>query len=152
MWYGAVLSQQQEGIEQVIAYGSHTLTKSERNYSTTRKELLALVYFLQHFRCYLLGHSFVVRTDHSTHMAQAVRVSLLGGWSSCRSLNSKQNTGQESNIATLMLSLSYIRYQRLLFTVLKCLPWSVLGLCHGPVKSCNRLRQQILHLVLSWLG
>ena len=62
---GAVLSQRQEGIERVIAYGSRTLTKSERNYSTTHKELLALVYFVQHFRCYLLGHPFIVRTDHA---------------------------------------------------------------------------------------
>ena len=61
---GAVLSQRQEGIEWVIAHGSRTLTKSERNYSTTCKELLALVYFLQHFHCYLLGQPFMVRTDH----------------------------------------------------------------------------------------
>ena len=62
---GAVLSQRQEGIEQDIAHGSRTLTKSERNYSTTCKELLALVYFLQHFHCYLLGQPFMVRTDHT---------------------------------------------------------------------------------------
>lgn len=61
---GAVLSQRQEGIERLIAHGSRTLTKSERNYSTTCKELLALVYFLQHFHCYLLGQPFMVRTDH----------------------------------------------------------------------------------------
>ena len=63
---GAVLSQVQEGVERVVAYGSRTLTKSEKNYSTTRKELLALVYFLKHFRCYLLGKLFLVRTDHAS--------------------------------------------------------------------------------------
>ena len=42
------------------------LTKSERNYCVTRKELLALVYFLRHFRPYLLGRQFLVRTDHAT--------------------------------------------------------------------------------------
>ena len=62
---GAVLSQCQDGIERVIGYGSRSLTKAERNYSTTRKELLAMVYFLRHFRCYLLGRPFVVRTDHA---------------------------------------------------------------------------------------
>ena len=62
---GAVLSQNQCGIERVIAYGSRTLTKSERNYCVTRRELLALVYFLRHFRSYLLGRPFVVRTDHA---------------------------------------------------------------------------------------
>ena len=62
---GAVLSQNQDGVERVISYGSRTLTKSERNYCVTRKELLALVYFLRHFRPYLLGRQFLVRTDHA---------------------------------------------------------------------------------------
>ncbi|THD19534.1 KRAB-A domain-containing protein [Fasciola hepatica] len=61
---GAVLSQNQNGIERVIAYGSRCLNKHERNYCTTRKEMLALVYFLSHFRHYLLGKEFIVRTDH----------------------------------------------------------------------------------------
>ena len=39
---GAVLSQVQNGCEQVIAYASRTLNKAERKYETTRKELLAM--------------------------------------------------------------------------------------------------------------
>ena len=62
---GAVLSQSQDGVERVIAYGSRALTKSERNYCVTRRELLALVYFMQYFKCYLLGKPFTVRTDHA---------------------------------------------------------------------------------------
>ena len=61
---GAVLSQKQ-GVERVIAYGSRSLTKAERNYSATRRELLALVYFMRHFRSYLIGRPFIVRTDHA---------------------------------------------------------------------------------------
>ena len=61
---GAVLSQHQDGVERVIAYGSRAPTKSERNYCVTR-ELLALVYFMQYFKCYLLGKPFTVRTDHA---------------------------------------------------------------------------------------
>ena len=61
---GAVLSQVQEGKECVIAYASRSLTKSERNYCVTRRELLAVVTFLQHFRPYLLGAPFTIRTDH----------------------------------------------------------------------------------------
>ena len=39
---GAVLSQKQGEVERVIAYGSRSLTKAERNYCATRRELLAL--------------------------------------------------------------------------------------------------------------
>ncbi|CAC5378800.1 unnamed protein product [Mytilus coruscus] len=51
---GAVLSQVQEGQEKVIAYGSRTLNKAERNYCVTDKELLALRYFIEYYRQYLL--------------------------------------------------------------------------------------------------
>ena len=64
---GAVLSQvQPDGSEAVVAYASRTLTKPERNYCVTRKELLAVIYFIEHFRPYILGNSFILRTDHSS--------------------------------------------------------------------------------------
>lgn len=63
---GAVLSQIQDGKEKVIAYGSRTLTKSERNYCITRREMLALVYFIKHFKHYLIGREFILRTDHGS--------------------------------------------------------------------------------------
>ena len=62
---GAVLSQDQNGTEVVIAYASRTLTKPERNYDVTRRELLAAVFGFKTFRQYLLGRRFVIRTDHS---------------------------------------------------------------------------------------
>ena len=62
---GAVLSQcQTDGTERVIAYGSRSLQPPERNYCATRLEMLALVDFIDHFRYYLLGRKFLVRTDH----------------------------------------------------------------------------------------
>ena len=64
---GAVLSQRgADGLEHVIAYASRSLTKCERNYCTTRKEMLALVHFVKYFKHYLLGKHFVVRTDHES--------------------------------------------------------------------------------------
>ena len=63
---GAVLSQEYDGSERVVAYASRTLNKSERKYSVTRKELLAVVVFTQHFRTYLLGQPFKLRTDHGS--------------------------------------------------------------------------------------
>ena len=63
---GAVLSKKQGGAERVFAYSSRTLTKAERKYCVTRKELLALVTYVKVFRHYLYGREFTVRTDHSS--------------------------------------------------------------------------------------
>ena len=46
---GAVLSQIQEGKEQVIAYYSKSLAPPERNYCVTRRELLLVVKAMKHF-------------------------------------------------------------------------------------------------------
>ena len=62
---GAVLSQVQDGAERVIAYASRKLSRPEFNYCVTRKELLAVVYYVKAFRMYLLGRPFLIRTDHS---------------------------------------------------------------------------------------
>ena len=62
---GAVLSQvQSDGTERVVAYGSRSLNEHERNYCTTRLEMLALVTYVDHFRYYLAGCKFLLRTDH----------------------------------------------------------------------------------------
>ena len=62
---GAVLSRNQDGAEVVIAYASRTLSRPESNYDVTKRELLAIIFGLKTFRQYLLGRSFVIRTDHS---------------------------------------------------------------------------------------
>ena len=63
---GAVLSQVQEGVERVIGYYSKTLSPPERNYCVTRRELLAVVKAVGHFRPYLYGRRFKLRTDHAS--------------------------------------------------------------------------------------
>ena len=63
---GAVLSQQFKEGERVIAYASRTLTKAERQYCATRKEMLALVWGIRQFRPYLYGRTFRARTDHNS--------------------------------------------------------------------------------------
>lgn len=61
---GAVLSQEQDGQEHVIAYASKKMSNNEINYCVTRKELLAVYTFVKQFRHYLLGSRFLIRTDH----------------------------------------------------------------------------------------
>ncbi|KAL5004549.1 hypothetical protein ScPMuIL_018005, partial [Solemya velum] len=63
---GAILSQLHEGEEKVISYYSTTHSAPERRYSVTRKELLAVIKAIKHFRHYLYGREFVLRTDHAS--------------------------------------------------------------------------------------
>lgn len=61
---GAVLSQGEIGKDKPIAFASRTLNKSEKNYSTTDREILACVWATAHFRPYLYGRKFTILTDH----------------------------------------------------------------------------------------
>ena len=61
---GGVLSQLQDGEEKVIAYAS-TLNPAKQQYCTTKRELLAVVTFMKHFKHYLLGQKFIIRTDRA---------------------------------------------------------------------------------------
>ena len=63
---GAVLSQCKGGDEHVIAYASRALTPAEKNYSTTEKECLAIVWTVHYWRTYLLGQQLDVVTDHQS--------------------------------------------------------------------------------------
>ncbi|CAM8987102.1 unnamed protein product [Rhodiola kirilowii] len=62
---GAVLGQKIEKKAGVIYYASRTLDPAQRNYSTTEKELLAVVFALEKFRPYLLGAKVIVYSDHA---------------------------------------------------------------------------------------
>ena len=63
---GGVLSQVQDGTERVIAYASKTLCHSRQRYCVTYRELYAVVTFVKHFRHFLWGRKFLIRTDHSS--------------------------------------------------------------------------------------
>ena len=49
----------------MVYYVSKTLNEAQRNYTTTEKELLAVVYALDKFQSYLIGSDIVIFTDHS---------------------------------------------------------------------------------------
>ena len=70
---GAVIMQEQlvkqkdgtsKNLEVVIAYASKALNQAEQHYSAYKKELLGIVYALNHFRYYIQGKRFLVCTDH----------------------------------------------------------------------------------------
>ncbi|XP_059650487.1 uncharacterized protein LOC132296295, partial [Cornus florida] len=62
---GAVLGQRVDKLPHVIYYASKTLCNAQLNYTTTEKELLAVVYALDKFRSYLLGSKVIVFSDHA---------------------------------------------------------------------------------------
>ncbi|CAM8908302.1 unnamed protein product [Rhodiola kirilowii] len=62
---GAVLGQKVDKKPVVIYYASRTLDVAQKNYSTTEKELLAVVFALEKFRSYLLCTKVVVYSDHA---------------------------------------------------------------------------------------
>ncbi|GFV21372.1 retrovirus-related Pol polyprotein from transposon 297 [Trichonephila clavipes] len=63
---GAVLSQEIDGQGCVIAYFRKCLSKPERNYCVTRKELLTMVKAVEHFHPHLCVRRFLQRTDHAS--------------------------------------------------------------------------------------
>lgn len=62
---GACLLQgESPSAERPIEYASRLLTSAERNYSTTEREALAVVWAVERFRGYIDGHQVCVRSDH----------------------------------------------------------------------------------------
>jgi len=53
------------GMERVIAYNGRCLNQAERNYSTTDRELLAIIKGVKKYQCYLYGKKFTIHVDHS---------------------------------------------------------------------------------------
>ncbi|GJY41252.1 reverse transcriptase domain-containing protein [Tanacetum coccineum] len=62
---GAVLGQRKTKHFQLIHYASKTMTEAQAHYTTTEKELLAVVYAFEKFRPYLVLSKSIVYTDHS---------------------------------------------------------------------------------------
>ncbi|XP_027171986.1 uncharacterized protein LOC113771612 [Coffea eugenioides] len=62
---GAVLGQRVGKAAHAIYYASRALNGAQLNYSTTEKELLAVVFALEKFRSYLLGAKVIIFSDHA---------------------------------------------------------------------------------------
>jgi len=62
---GAVLTQEKQGEEHPICYFSQKLSASERKYSVTERECLAVIRAIEKFRGYVEGVKFTVFCDHA---------------------------------------------------------------------------------------
>ena len=62
---GAVLGQRQGKVFHYIYYASKTLIDAQINYTTTKKELLAVEFTFDKFQAYLVGAKVIVYTDHT---------------------------------------------------------------------------------------
>ena len=63
---GAVLGQKAEKVFKAIYYANKTFNEAQENYSTTEKEMLAIVFACENFRPYILGSHVIIHTDHAT--------------------------------------------------------------------------------------
>nr|GEX18830.1 DNA-directed DNA polymerase [Tanacetum cinerariifolium] len=64
---GAVLGKRHEKHFKPIHYASKMMNDAESNYTTTEKEMLAVVYAFEKFWSYLIMNKSIVHTDHSAH-------------------------------------------------------------------------------------
>ncbi|GKF36664.1 reverse transcriptase domain-containing protein [Tanacetum coccineum] len=62
---GAVLGQRRDGKFKPIYYANKTLNNAQEHYTTTEKELIAVVFSFDKFRQYLILSKTIVYTDHS---------------------------------------------------------------------------------------
>ena len=81
---GAVLGQRVEGKLYVVSYARKTFNAEQRNYTTTEKELLAVVYALDEFRSYhIIQHSNIYSQN------RIPRLGLLDGFHCYKSSTSR---------------------------------------------------------------
>ena len=62
---GAVLGQKADKMFRVIYYANKTFNEAQENYSTTEKEMLAMVFACEKFRPYILGSHVIIHIDHA---------------------------------------------------------------------------------------
>jgi transposase InsO family protein len=80
---GAVLYQVIDGRTNYIAFASRALHSGEKSYGATKRELLAVVNALKHFRYYLFGKRFKLYTDHKALTCihtQKTTNQMINGW------------------------------------------------------------------------
>jgi len=69
---GAVLQQEQDGLLRVIGYAFKAFTGTKKRYCIIQKEFAAMVFGLKHYCLYILGRTFVIRTDCPEQVHQTI--------------------------------------------------------------------------------
>ena len=92
----------------MVYYARKTLNEAQRNYTSTEKELLAVVYALDKFQAYLVGSDIIVFTDHSAlnncSPNKMLRLGLSSGFSYCKGLTCKSEI---KRVWKMLLSITY---------------------------------------------
>ena len=87
---GAVLGQRVDKKLNVIHYASKTLDNAQRNYATTEKEILAVVFACDRFIPYIIDSKVTIHTDHAAIKylmeKKAVKPRLINGFSCYKNL------------------------------------------------------------------
>ena len=89
---GAALPQVQDKEEKVFEYFSSVLSKPEKNYCATRKQLLAIVRAFKRFHIYLYEREFLVIRDHAAPTWLLQKDKWLHGLHDSNSITSRFNT------------------------------------------------------------
>ena len=75
---GALMQEKTIGYLQPIYYASKSMSKTEKNYNTTEREALGIIYAVAKFRHYLLGNKFVLHVDHQALVYIVNKASIVG--------------------------------------------------------------------------
>lgn len=62
---GAVLMQEDTGVERPVVYASHKLHPAETQYATIEREGLTIQWAIEHFHYYVMGQEFKLAMDHA---------------------------------------------------------------------------------------
>ncbi|GJX21250.1 reverse transcriptase domain-containing protein, partial [Tanacetum coccineum] len=93
---GAVLGQRKDKHFHPIHYASKTMTGAQLHYTTTEKEMLAVVYALEKFRPYLVLSRTIVYTDHSAIKYLMAKQDAKSRFESVKEINVNENVINEN--------------------------------------------------------
>lgn len=99
---GAVLSQEQDGVERPVAFASRALTPTEQRYSVGERETLACVWATERWHLYLYGRRFTLLSPSSNDAELEFIQMLPAPWQSAVSLEKLQRESEHDSILSII--------------------------------------------------